>query len=220
MPNRFPNLVNTPPGGWRYLVPDTEKLIGPFSGWGQLHDMLAGHYRAAGYEMPADIFDKVQAYICEQSPEHCGVASPEAKEENRIVKAFKQGKHTFHLAIRCLSTLVSHRAGSGEKPPLELQEKRAAVCVACPKNTEVEGCSMCNFKQLKRLVEKLVGAKKTTLDAQLKFCEVCHCANSAKIATKHEAIWTHLPQSQREALPSLCWLNTEHEEKEKTFEST
>src|SRR6188474_974395 len=70
--SHFPNYVNTPPGGWRYVVPETGKTIGPFSNWKQLRDVLAGHYMSAGYDMPGDIFEKVEAQICNNFPEYCG----------------------------------------------------------------------------------------------------------------------------------------------------
>lgn len=206
MTRSLPNLSTTPPNGWRFVVPETGKRIGPFTGWVQLRDQLAAHYHAAGYEMPADIFQLVVAYICDQEPTYCG--------DEQAVPAAPQGlltatRHTFHAAVQCLSTLMSHRAGSGERPSAELQEQRARVCVVCPANTDVQGCSVCNWRTLKGLIEKLAGAKPTSVDSQLKFCSVCHCSNRAKVATKREAIWSHMPEGQKKALPAECWLVTE-----------
>ena len=201
----LPNEVNTPPNGWRYVVPETGKRIGPFAGWVQLRNQLAGHYKAAAYEMPADIKERVVAHICAEEPAYCG--DPSAAP---VVQSFAQAtSHTYHAAVQCLRTLVSHRAGSGERPDQALQEKRAQICAACPENTDVQPCSVCGWSVLKGLIEKLAGSKTTSVDAKLKFCAVCHCSTKAKVATKHEAIWNHLPERQRKALPETCWLITE-----------
>jgi len=204
---RLPNYTNSPPGGWRYVVPETGKTIGPFSGRKQLKDVLGGHYQSAGYTMPGDILDKVEAQICENYPEYCGEA-PQGYVE-RFVEGTKSLYHTFSAARQCLATLVSNRAGSGERPTQELREARAKTCVECPMNQEIQKCSHCNLSTLNSLINKLAGAVKTKYDDQLKFCAVCHCNLRAKIATKHEAIWNHMPQSQKERLPENCWLVTE-----------
>ncbi len=205
MTRTLPNLTNTPPNGWRYVVPETGKRIGPFSGWVQLREQLAAHYKTAGYNMPGDIFERVQTAICDAEPAYCG----DEDAAPAPLPLMAATRHTFHAAVQCLSTLMSHRAGSGERPSLDVQESRARVCAACPENTDVQGCSVCSWNTLKGLIEKLAGAKKTSVDAQLKFCGVCHCSTKAKVATKHEAIWTHMPERQRKALPASCWILTE-----------
>lgn len=201
----LPNLTNTPPNGWRYRVPHTNHLVGPYSGWPQLRDNIAAHYRAAAYELPPDLFDKVHAYICEQEPNYCGdpVTAPAGHDYLAATK------HTFHAAIQCLRTLVSHRAGSGERPTDAQQEQRAQVCAACPENSPIQQCSVCSWATLKGLVEKLAGARPTTVDAKLQFCGVCHCSTKAKVATKHDAIWKFMSEGQKQRLPAPCWIKTE-----------
>lgn len=202
----LPNLTNTPPGGWRYTVPETNWKSGSYTNWPQLLDNLKAHYAAAGYDMPSDIFDKVEAQICAENREYCG-DGPSLL--SRLVGGVKELRHTFHNALTCLSTLVSNRAGSGERPSQQLADARAAVCVACPQNVAIAPCSTCNMATLNRLVERLVGAAKTASDDQLKFCSVCHCNLKAKVWTKHEAIWNHMSDGKKAALPETCWVITE-----------
>ena len=201
---RFPNYTNSPPGGWKYVVPETGKTIGPFSGRKQLQDILGGHYHSSGYTMPSDILDKVEAQICGNYPEYCG--EPPKGYVERLVAGTKSLYHTFSAARRCLVILVSNRAGSGERPSQELRESRAKTCAECPMNQEIQKCSHCNMETLNSLINKLAGTVKTQYDDQLKFCAVCHCNLRAKIATKHEAIWNHMPKSQKDRLPQACWL--------------
>jgi hypothetical protein len=213
---KLPNYTNSPPGGWKYLVPETGKTIGPFSGWKQCSEILRGHYLSAGYEMPKDIFEKVEAQICGNFPEYCG--EPPKGYVERFIAGVKSAYHTFHNAKQCLITLVSNRAGSGERPSQELLDSRAKTCSECPMNLPIIECSTCNMATLNSLIQKLAGAGKTMYDDKLQFCAVCHCNLKAKIATKHEAIWTHMAREQKERLPRegvngstiTCWLISEN----------
>lgn len=212
----LPNLTNTPPGGWRYTVPETGIVRGPFSGWHQLYDDLKSHYQATGYKIPENIFDLVEQSICKDFPEYCGAPTSFIQ---RVGNALKSMGHTFNAAHRCLITLVSHRAGSGERPSQQQINARAEVCASCPMNQDLEFCSTCNIATLNRLVQKIAGSMTTPFDAQLKSCAVCHCNLKAKIATKHEAIWNFMPEDQKKLLPETCWIKTEFAAKEKLYES-
>src|SRR2546421_728471 len=98
MSKALPNLTNTPPGGWRYAVPETQKTLGPFSGWIQLQEQLHGHYHAAGYPVPANLFDLVQVQICNAQPEYCG----DIIVQGPLSSAIQATKHTFHAGLQCL----------------------------------------------------------------------------------------------------------------------
>jgi hypothetical protein len=157
--------------------------------------------------MPGDIFERVEAQICSNYPEYCG--EPPQGYVERFAARVKSAYHTFHNARNCLATLVSNRAGSGERPSQALLEARAGTCSECLMNLPIQDCSTCNKTALNSLIQKLVGAGKTQYDSQLQYCAVCHCNLRAKIATKHEAIWRHMPQAQKDRLPASCWLITE-----------
>lgn len=202
---RFPNMTNTPPGGWKYTVPETGKTIGPYTGFAQLKTELQQHYQASGYPMPDNILDKVEGQICSFNPEYC----EEGSDVLRGIAARGKLAHTFHTAYQCLTTLSANRDANGEKPTMELASARAETCATCPKNTEVSGCSACNFSALDRLVQKLVGASKTPLDSKLKFCSVCHCNLKAKIWTRLAAIEKGMSDDQMKELPETCWIVTE-----------
>lgn len=201
----LPNRVNSPPGGWQFVAPETGHRIGPYNGLVQLTENIRAYYKSVGYPMPTNILALVEQQICDNNPTYCGDLEP----RTFVQRAVKDVKHTFHAAVQCISTLVSHRAGTGERPALEDQERRAQVCVVCPKNQPIQKCSTCSNKQLNTMIEKIAGAKRTSVDAQLQYCEVCHCGLRAKIATMHSAIWNFMPESQKEALPETCWILTE-----------
>lgn len=199
----LPNTTTTPPGGWRYTVPETIKEVGPFSGWDQLREKLIEHYRSTGYAIPQNLFQLVEVQICSKQPEYCA----EPTVMNRLYAAMGSIGHTFHTALSCLRTLVSN--STAEKPTQAMAESRASVCAACPENKDVVGCSRCNMGTLNSLIQKAVGAKKTESDGLLKFCSVCHCNLRAKIWTNRESIWKHTSEADKKRFPETCWLKTE-----------
>lgn len=199
----LPNYTTTPPGGWRYQVPETGRIVGPFSGWDQLKTNLTEHYRSTGYSIPEKLFEMVEAQICEKQTEYC--APPTIA--SRLFLAMGAIGHTFHTALSCLRTLASNSVG--EKPTQELAESRAKVCAVCPENKEIVGCSRCNIGSLNSFIQKVVGAKKTESDGALKFCGVCHCNLRAKIWTGREAIWKHTSDADKVKFPESCWLKKE-----------
>lgn len=190
------------------MIPETGKVV-KGSNLNEILAHISAQYVGGGYQVPDDINLKIEAYMC-------GLERMHGYCENRAVSIFdnsqkplsKSGNlyHTFHAAVQCLRTLITHRGGTGEKITQEVAEARGAICAGCPKNSTVSGCSKCKEGVIGQLINKLVGANKTSRDAELKFCEVCHCTVSAKIWTKHEAIWKHMPEGQKKALPETCWI--------------
>ena len=208
MPLTLPNLTNCPPGGWEYKIPETGKSVSG-SNLNELLARIQSQYAGAGYQVPADIEMKIEAYMCglERMQGYCEdrVHSIFEKVEKSLIRSGSLA-HTFHAAVQCLRTLISHIGGTGEKITQEKAESRAGVCAGCSKNQDVAGCKNCSKGIIGQLVQRVIGARKTSHDGQLKFCEVCHCYAAAKVWVKHEAIWKHMPESQKKALPEECWI--------------
>src|SRR5438105_1111133 len=98
----LPNTTTTPPGGWKFTVPETGKTIGPFTGFVQLRGVLKDYYATVGYPMPSDIFERVETQLCMANPDYCAEAYPGMS----FGKAVAGTKHTFHAAVQCLATLM------------------------------------------------------------------------------------------------------------------
>lgn len=211
MPRTLPNLTNIPPGGWEYKIPETGKIV-VGSNLPDLKARISSQYVGAGYQVPDDIDFKIEAYMCglDRMADYC----EERKDSifSKVVKSLvRSGElyHTFHAAVQCMRTLISHIGGTGEKITQEVAETRSATCAACPKNSNVAGCTACNKGVVGQLIGKIVGARATSHDGQLMFCQVCHCNTRAKIWVKHEAIFKHMPEGQKKDLPETCWILTE-----------
>lgn len=201
---RLPNHDTVPPGGWRYLVPETGKIVkGP-----SMMDLIRAvrdHMHGNGYTMPHDIAVKIEDYMCEQMPNYCGNVGFRSVPSKTNADP-KNPYHTFHHLMQCLKTLISHRAGGRQSITPQIATTRAQDCVGCVNNVKITECSTCNSTLAKRTVQKLAGSGVTEFDSQLQACAICHCDNRAKVWTSHDAIWKHMPQAQKDKLPENCWI--------------
>lgn len=211
MPRTLPNLTNCPPGGWEYKIPETGKIL-TGSNLSELRAKLESQYSGSGYAIPLDIDFKIEEYMCglERMHDYCETRSVSIMD--RIGKSLTRSGnlyHTFHAAIQCMKTLISHMGGTGERITQEVAEFRSATCAACPMNQNVTGCTNCNKGVVGQLIHKMVGARVTKHDGELMFCQACHCNTRAKIWVKHEAVYKHMPEGQKRVLPEACWIVTE-----------
>lgn len=106
---------------------------------------------------------------------------------------------------------------SGE-PPVEpeLAEKRAAVCVACSKNTPgnfsawfTAPASAVVTKQLERLQQRQIS---TSQDSKLNICDVCWCPMKLKVQTPLKFIRPHVSDEMVQDLKAAnpeCWIPKE-----------
>jgi len=107
------------------------------------------------------------------------------------------------------NSMKKWKALDGKTVPSGIAERRAAICVDCPKNVTITGCFGC--ANVLPAVLKLVKDVSTSHDEQLKGCAVCGCALKALV---------HMPliikdynKETIKALPEHCWQRLEFEAK-------
>lgn len=196
---QFPNRVTAPPGGWRYVTPESGQV---FTGVNeaQLLDHLRSHYRANNWDLPSNIRDLIEQQICEKQRDYCvdtGGRPP--------VSPSKAAAVAFHL-IKDYTLRLLNAPGRVQQ---EQADARAAVCATCTENVEREGCSNCNMGVLRDLVVKIKGNRVTKSEEQLKVCRVCLCENRAKVWLTLEDLKKLTNKQEWEALPTTCWMRTE-----------
>lgn len=198
-------MTNTPPGGWRYKVPETGQDFSEPS-LDSLIQKLLHHYKANGYTPPADLPILIEDFVCNRIPDYCTGNEP-------IKPRFIAGMaHTFHMVVQGTRTLISWAGQGFQKVSIERSEVRAEICVSCPNNQEPEGCTACNINGLRDLTDKIAGKQTTKYDGALKACKVCSCQLKAKTRLPIEALWPHMSGEQKAALPERCWLIQEAKE--------
>lgn len=206
MTYQFPNRVTSPPGGWRYRVPETGQT---FEGVNesQLLEMLRAHYRANELEFPANIKDLIEQQICEKHRDYCVDAGGRPP-----VSPSKMASVAYHLAREYTMRL----AGIDKRVTQERANDRAAICVNCTENVPREECTQCNMKVLRDLIVKIVGNRGTPFDDRLHVCRVCLCENKAKIHLSLESLKRLTNKEEWAALPQTCWMKIESENNDGT----
>lgn len=112
------------------------------------------------------------------------------------------------------TSIILEWLGSGANPvEQELSEKRAAICVACPKNVQGSWFTEAPAELIKRAVETwktITGKKefefKTTQDGQLKSCDVCKCLLPLKVHAPLEHILNKTKPEIMAEFPKNCWI--------------
>lgn len=201
----LPNTTTAPPGQWRYLMPETGQTFGPEPSLDSLMQALHASYKANGYMEPDDLAARVEAYICNRQPDYCTGSEPSF---GRIMGALGQAAHTFHSALACLRGVTQHVLKRGYVPS-EVAEARAVTCNTCPRKVEVSGCTGCNSGALVAAIERIIGAKRTSLHSHLRYCGVCDCAQSAVVWLDRDAKWGVLSEAERKEITTTapaCWL--------------
>lgn len=199
----LPNKTYSPPAGWRYRVPETGQLFRGVSEY-QLKSQLEAHYKANSLPIPADISDRIEQFICAQEPDYC------TDSHGMKPVGWKEGAlHDFKTVIQGTRTLAAWLLGGKKYVDPAQAESRASTCLNCIQHDTPQGCTSCNSKELKRVVQLVVGDRRTKVHDHLKSCRVCHCQLAAKVQLPHSVLWSNMPAEQRERLPKTCWLITE-----------
>lgn len=133
------------------------------------------------------------------------------QEKREVVVAASRAKKIW-TGVRTLNDWID----SGT-PPVEtaLSEKRANICVKCPKNGKGDFTSWFTKPASDAIafqIQRKRGMKLSTpVDAQLNVCEVCLCPLELKVHTPINFIDSHLSQEVRVELSKVpgCWITEE-----------
>lgn len=89
----------------------------------------------------------------------------------------------------------------------ELANKRAAICVACPKNVDGSWFTTAPAELIKSTLEARKDLKlETPSDAALKSCDVCKCLNRLKVWCPLSHIVAKTRPEIMAEFPSNCWI--------------
>jgi hypothetical protein len=173
------------PNEWRYVQPETGAVFHAFSYW-ELADKVRKHRAAMNLDLAKSWEDRFQDDLCRQNEEAPCHGRVDTKKDSRRL--------TLQDLRRFMSTISKW---DGTLVAREEAERRAAICIACPKNQSVRGCWGC-AGLLKEVVKFLQGKKGTTVDSALESCGVCGCVLRAKV-------WMPLDTKDGLEYPSHCW---------------
>ncbi len=93
-----------------------------------------------------------------------------------------------------------------DTPVVEQKEadRRAAICVSCPLNVNVAGCSTCH--KLASAITGAVAKKTSAYEDNLRACAICRCALKAMVWFPMNNIQHNETAEQQALRPDFCWV--------------
>lgn len=93
----------------------------------------------------------------------------------------------------------------------EEAERRAAICVECPRHDTTGGLAKYLVKEAAAEIMAVFGILKnkdvtTSLDDKLGVCEICECPMRAKVHVSNEILKKHIKPDQIAKLHEKCWI--------------
>lgn len=196
------NTSLVPPGGWKYVDPDTGHRIGVPT-YPAMLNKVAAHRRGNALQPLAEA--TIQHILCRQASE--GVCGGDAGDEPPIYANISGAD-----AINGTKVIFSLVKSGGRLVKPEVAEVRAKICSACPQNVDYNsGCSSC-ATTLAGFILKIAGKRKTTMDANLKACGVCHCMNKAQVHVPYRHLKKGMTPAMNDLWPKECWKNPKNNE--------
>lgn len=184
-----------PPGGWRYEEPKTGKVFKEIVKV-KLIDAVTKHRMQSGIPV-GDVEADIETWICKQMrPGIC--VEDDARPQKAPARFTAQNVISFAKSI-------AHVIKNGGVVSQGEANRRGAICLGCPRNTNIGGCIPCSG--VTTAVYSILGAKSTPYDNQLNECGTCGCALKAKIwIPKPDLEAQQQIQHAMDKYPEFCWM--------------
>jgi len=212
---QFPNN-----GGWRYYQPQTawtnpSAMIGKSASVESIRKhRLANPAITAKHQLSTDPAVIERELI--QFQQLRGALPPEQQPagfsvpHNSLPKRVSDVVGHIKRAAQGTAVVLDWLTSGGAPVAQELANKRAAICVGCPKN--VEGSWF--LKTAAEVIKSTLEARKdltlaTPSDAALKSCDACKCLLKLKVFVDSKYILGHTKPDVFNALDPRCWILSE-----------
>lgn len=185
--------VNVPPGGWRYVQPET----GVWFNSDTFEDLVSAVSRHREYKgLPRDdIPGDVEHQICTSlGPDWC---FPEFGEDHRPVRD-RTAELTTAMVLGLSKALAVFILKGAVFVDAAEAEARAKTCRGCPFNKPASACACAKAYDV---IESLIPQDRRL--AGISVCMACGCSLQAKANLPLEVIKAVLPADM--VLPSWCW---------------
>lgn len=186
-----------PPGGFRYLCPETQTWVTAAS----FQELLwaSERHRAANKLGIPDVFrEQVEAQLCSHMP-------PGTCKHEAGVAVSGTRRLTFQEVVSASLMLGSWFLKGTPKVAQDEAERRAQICLSCPMNQNFDGCSTCAERDLREAIVGFMGDSKTPYDSNLHSCFACGCTLKAAIFFPLEILQKQMTEEVKTLLPVHCW---------------
>jgi hypothetical protein len=206
-------------GGWKFYQPQTAwtnpaAMIGESASIDAIKKhRLANPAIAAKHKLSTDpavigreliAFQQARGALPpDQSPPTSFFAPARSSLPDRVLVAAVGIKRAAQGTAVVLDWLTS----GGDPVAQELANKRASICVACPKNVNGSWFTTAPAELIKSTLEARKDLKlETPSDAALKSCDVCKCLNRLKVFCPLSHIVAKTRPEIMAEFPSNCWI--------------
>ena len=186
-----------PPGGFRYLCPETHTWIQAAS-FNELVHASEKHRAANKLGIPEGFREEVEAQLCSHMP-------PGTCKHEAGVAISGTRRLTFQDVVSATLTLGNWFIKGTPKVEQFEAERRATICLSCPMNQNFDGCTTCAEKDLREAIVGFMGDSKTPFDASLHTCFACGCTLKAAIRFPIEILQKQITEDVKALLPAYCW---------------
>lgn len=194
---RLLDPTTVPPGGFRYLCPETQTWINAPS-MGELIAKAEQHRLANKLAIPEEFKAHVEAQLCSFSP-------PGTCKHEAGVAMSGPRRLTFQEVVGATMMLGSWFLKGTPKVEQAEAERRATICLSCPMNQNFDGCTTCAERDLREAMVGFMGDSKTPYDAALHSCFACGCTLKAAVWFPLEVLRKTITPEIKAQLPAHCW---------------
>lgn len=188
------NTYTVPPGGWRYVVPETKATLRA----GNKEDLtrnVAKHLEANKLPVPHDLGDIIEDQICQFiGPEHCTWGAEEYAAHPTM---------DGHDVMNGAKVMLGWVLGGTPYVATSEAERRASICSSCVMNMPVGMCMAC--AGLSKIVTRITAGRRTSYDQFLHSCAICKCSNKAQIWLPLDTLHRGVTPDINEGFPIHCW---------------
>lgn len=172
----------TPPGGWVYLQAETQFTM-KAENLDALIGLVVAHreYRSLTPVDRPTIQKEISRQICSKLGH--GDCKPEGKDDPWVARDGTKPIVRMSQMIAFSKAAMAFVASGGELVPMEEVHRRASICLRCPLNQPVVGCSCGIFY---KAIAAAVPASRTI--EGLNLCMACSCSLVAKVNLTEEQV--------------------------------
>lgn len=190
------NYNEVPPGGFRYLQPETKVWVEAPS-WAELLVAVKKHRLANNLPIGLQFDQEVETQLCERMPPEICARQGE--------KSFRRSSLSLDEFLTGTKILVKWFFTGGKKVDQAEADRRANICGSCHHNDNYDGCTSCNSSKVHEIVNQIVDGNKTKFDSSLKGCMICGCSNKAAVWLPLDILQNNTPDEVNAHFPEWCW---------------
>lgn len=196
---RLIHKQRVPYGGLYELSSPKSGFVGSGFNFYAIEASVLKYRRANGIPVGIGFQDELETLLCEKYPDECKETDPKIPGKPERLRL-----GDVILGTRVMIAFVV--SGMKVVPDTEA-ERRAQICSACKYNVPFSKPCGGGCGELKDIVRRIVGNRKTSVEEKLNSCHVCHCYLTAAVWIPAEIQIKPLSDDKKSQFEKIahCW---------------